>query len=247
MKLSLSLKFVITYIVLGIAGFVLLNTEGLHMLGNHIVTNESSRLYTSAVSLSSTKAIRSYQNTESLETAHEMLQAVADTEQVDIMIIDSQGQVMPRGQYGELVITTIGMEAQPLIRYRTGDYTRILDGECPCKSEVLRLDTIRRKTNDFLPDIWDLDNLLFAYENVVDYHVSCLGYGTFCPQAHAACRGLLNIRLLVLKECNTEVIRDKLTEKYRDWKVTVTSEKCKDTSSSLYFGKRSIKMQPISE
>ena len=162
-------------------------------------------------------------------------------------IIDNQGQVLPRGQYGELVITTIGMEAQPLIRYRTGDYTRILDGECPCKSEVLRLDTIRRKTNDFLPDIWDLDNLLFAFENVVDYHVSCLGYGTSCPQAHAACRGLLNIRLLVLKECNTEVIRDKLTEKYRDWKVTVTSEKCKDTSSSLYFGKRSIKMQPISE
>lgn len=94
MKLSLSLKFVITYIVLGITGFVLLNTEGLHMMGNHIINNESSRLYTSAVSLSSTKVIRSYQNTESLEYAHEMLQAVADTEQVDIMIIDSQGQLV---------------------------------------------------------------------------------------------------------------------------------------------------------
>ena len=94
MKLSLSLKFVITYIVLGIAGFVLRNTEGIRILDNYIIGSESSRLYTSAVSLSSTKAIRSYQDTEKLESAHEMLQAVADTEQVDIMIIDSQGQLV---------------------------------------------------------------------------------------------------------------------------------------------------------
>lgn len=34
-------------------------------------------------------------------------------------IIDKEGNVLPDGQWGELVITTIGMEAQPLIRYRT--------------------------------------------------------------------------------------------------------------------------------
>ena len=42
MKLSLSLKFVITYIVLGIAGFVLLNTEGIRILDNYIIGSESS-------------------------------------------------------------------------------------------------------------------------------------------------------------------------------------------------------------
>ena len=163
-------------------------------------------------------------------------------------IIDSQGKVLPRGQYGELVITTIGMEAQPLIRYRTGDYTRILDGKCTCNSEVLRLDTIRRKTNDFLPDIWDLDNLLFAYENVVDYHASCLSCDTSCPEDNGFCqRGLLDIRLLVRKECNTDDIRNELTEKYRDWKVSVTLEKCTDTSRSLYTGKRSVKIKSVSE
>ena len=46
-------------------------------------------------------------------------------------IIDSDGHVLPEGQYGELVITTIGLEAMPLIRYRTGYYTRILP-PCPC-------------------------------------------------------------------------------------------------------------------
>ena len=94
MKLSLSLKFIITYIFLGIVGFVLLNTAGTRVLENHIVSKESSRLYTSAVSLSSTKAIRSYQDSERLLAAHEMLQAVADTEQVDILLIDSQGRLV---------------------------------------------------------------------------------------------------------------------------------------------------------
>ena len=36
-------------------------------------------------------------------------------------IIDENGNVLPDGAYGELVITTIGLEAMPLIRYRTGD------------------------------------------------------------------------------------------------------------------------------
>ena len=60
-------------------------------------------------------------------------------------IIDGQGNVLPHGEEGELVITTIGMEAMPLIRYRTGDYTRIIPGTCVCGSETIRLDLLRRK------------------------------------------------------------------------------------------------------
>ena len=39
-------------------------------------------------------------------------------------IIDEAGDPLPDGQWGELVITTIDMEAMPLIRYRTGDRAR---------------------------------------------------------------------------------------------------------------------------
>ncbi len=46
-------------------------------------------------------------------------------------IIDENGKVLPDGEYGELVLTTIGADAMSLIRYRTGDYTRILP-KCPC-------------------------------------------------------------------------------------------------------------------
>ena len=82
-------------------------------------------------------------------------------------IVDEDGKILPAGEYGELVITTIGMEAMPLIRYRTGDYTRILPGKCPCGSEALRLDTVERR--DGGEEIAALDETLFRLPFVADY------------------------------------------------------------------------------
>ena len=81
-------------------------------------------------------------------------------------IVDETGRILPPGEMGELVITTIGMEAMPLIRYRTGDYTRILTTPCLCGSEVLRLDTIRRADTE---EILRLDEWMFRQPGVVDY------------------------------------------------------------------------------
>ncbi len=81
-------------------------------------------------------------------------------------IIDDAGRPLPPGETGELVITTIGMEAMPLIRYRTGDYTRILPEPCPCGSEVLRLETVTRRGSSRLAA---LDEALFALPFVADY------------------------------------------------------------------------------
>ena len=85
-------------------------------------------------------------------------------------IVDENGRPLPRGETGELVITTIGMEAMPLIRYRTGDYTRILPEPCPCGSHVLRLDTVRRKNEG--ADMAEWDERLFSLPFVVDTRVS---------------------------------------------------------------------------
>ena len=82
-------------------------------------------------------------------------------------IVDRNGRPLPVGEEGELIITTIGMEAMPLIRYRTGDYTRILPTPCPCGSEVLRLDSVRRKGE--ASAIGNLDEKLFALPWVADY------------------------------------------------------------------------------
>ena len=85
-------------------------------------------------------------------------------------IIDEAGNCLPYGEEGELVITTIGMEAMPLIRYRTGDYTRILPEKCACGSETVRLDLLRRKGNP--GKILSLDEKLFSMNGLVDYRAS---------------------------------------------------------------------------
>lgn len=82
-------------------------------------------------------------------------------------IIDQEGHVLPRGEWGELVITTVQAEAMPLIRYRTGDRTRILKEDCPCKSSLCRLDRLTRQGGKNTME--KLDDLLFSFSNIVDF------------------------------------------------------------------------------
>lgn len=60
------------------------------------------------------------------------------------------GEVLPDGEIGELVITTLCKEGAPLIRYRTHDLTRIIPGECPCGSGYPRIDVILGRTDDMV-------------------------------------------------------------------------------------------------
>ena len=66
-------------------------------------------------------------------------------------IIDpATGQVLPDGEYGELVITTLQKEGAPLLRYRTHDLTRLLPGSCPCGCPHPRHDRILGRTDDMM-------------------------------------------------------------------------------------------------
>jgi phenylacetate-CoA ligase len=60
------------------------------------------------------------------------------------------GQVLPQGELGELVITTLTKEGAPLIRYRTRDLTRILPGVCKCGSIYPRIDRILGRSDDMI-------------------------------------------------------------------------------------------------
>lgn len=53
------------------------------------------------------------------------------------------GQVLPDGEPGEVVFTTLTREAMPLLRYRTGDFAAILPGPCACGSRMRRLGSIQ--------------------------------------------------------------------------------------------------------
>ena len=57
-------------------------------------------------------------------------------------ILDERGRPLPPGDAGELVVTTFGVEAMPLVRYRTGDVSFIETGPCPCGRTTPRLGPI---------------------------------------------------------------------------------------------------------
>lgn len=66
-------------------------------------------------------------------------------------IIDpATGEVLPDGEWGELVLTTTDREASPVVRYRTRDITRILPGECACGRTHKRIDRLHGRTDDML-------------------------------------------------------------------------------------------------
>ena len=66
-------------------------------------------------------------------------------------IIDPDtGELMPPGEQGELVITTLTKEAMPLIRYRTRDITRLSDEPCPCGRTSVRHFKLAGRTDDML-------------------------------------------------------------------------------------------------
>ena len=68
-------------------------------------------------------------------------------------VIDPKtGEVLPDGELGELVITTLKKEGAPLIRYRTHDLTRIIpdDVPCPCGRKLPRIDVILGRTDDMV-------------------------------------------------------------------------------------------------
>jgi len=66
-------------------------------------------------------------------------------------IVDpNTGEVLPEGEEGELVLTTLTKQAMPMIRYRTRDITRLISAPCPCGRTIRRIARIRRRSDDML-------------------------------------------------------------------------------------------------
>ena len=138
-------------------------------------------------------------------------------------IIDEEGNVLPDGEYGELVITTIGAEAMPLIRYRTGDYTRILP-QCPCGGVTRRIDTVSRR-EEYI-SIEELDSQLLRIPELVDYRASFDGQLTI--EARTLCEG------------SQRQIYDAAKEMYPDLQINVRTSLCRQYDRPMYLGKRHI-------
>ena len=68
----------------------------------------------------------------------------------EIEILDDHGRPVPAGQTGELVVTTLGVEGMPLIRFRTGDLVQLHTGSCACGRNTPRLGPVIGRKNQML-------------------------------------------------------------------------------------------------
>jgi len=63
-------------------------------------------------------------------------------------IIDPQTyEVLPPGEAGELVLTSLTAKAFPLIRFRTGDFARLITEICSCSRSFARLESVQGRAD----------------------------------------------------------------------------------------------------
>jgi phenylacetate-CoA ligase len=97
------------------------------------------------------------------------------------------GQPATSGEMGEVVFTTLTRQGMPLIRYRTGDLSRFIPGQCPCGTVLHSLEKITRRISSAItlkvpagtkasfsaggPELYmaDLDEALFPIPQLVNF------------------------------------------------------------------------------
>jgi phenylacetate-CoA ligase len=92
-------------------------------------------------------------------------------------IVDPEtGRLLPDGEHGEIVVTTLTRAGMPLIRYRTGDISRFHTLSCPCGTVLKRLDRITGRICDGECLVYGmpltlpvLDEALFSLPDVMDF------------------------------------------------------------------------------
>lgn len=75
---------------------------------------------------------------------------VCDDHFLPEVIDPATGAVLPPGQEGELVLTTLTKRAIPMVRYRTGDVTALRPEPCPCGRTSVRIARIKGRSDDML-------------------------------------------------------------------------------------------------
>ena len=127
------------------------------------------------------KLYSTYASTEMQTAFTECGAGMGGHHQPDLIILEilnEHGDSLKSGEYGEVTITTLGVEGMPLLRYRTGDICTFYDSPCSCGRNTRRLSPVLGRTQQMIkykgttiypPAIFDiLNNIPFINEYVVE-------------------------------------------------------------------------------
>jgi len=112
----------------------------------------------------------------------------AHPELVYTEILDEDGNPVPEGTPGELVVTPLGVEGVPLARYRTGDITFKVPGPCSCGRGSVRIGPILARKSQMVKvkgtTVYPLTitNALDEMEGVEDYVILLEGDDSLSDQ-----------------------------------------------------------------
>lgn len=65
-------------------------------------------------------------------------------------VLDADGHVLPEGERGEMVMTSLEKQAFPVLRYRTKDLTTLRYGTCSCGHTGWTMDRVSARVDDML-------------------------------------------------------------------------------------------------
>ncbi|MDC0601610.1 AMP-binding protein [Aliiglaciecola sp.] len=71
-------------------------------------------------------------------------------EDIVVEIVDPEGNPLPAGQSGEIVVTHLGTSEFPFVRYKTGDIAVMSDKQCECGRGLPMLESIEGRSTDFV-------------------------------------------------------------------------------------------------
>ncbi|WET47740.1 AMP-binding protein [Chryseobacterium indologenes] len=92
-------------------------------------------------------------------------------------ILDDEGNIVKEGESGELTITTLGVEAIPLLRFKTGDIVKAHYEPCECGRNTMRLgpvigrkqQMIKYKGTTLYPPA--MNDILNDFNNILCYQI----------------------------------------------------------------------------
>ena len=85
-----------------------------------------------------------------MECEYQNMLHVADDLFYPEIINPETGEVLPFGEKGELVFTTLTKEGTPVLRYRTKDITFLSEEKCKCGRTTIRMHRLMGRTDDML-------------------------------------------------------------------------------------------------